>query len=293
MNTKLSIRKALYALSLTGLILSACQKQDLLLTPTTTSDIVVLASLTSQDSVVLVQACSRREKREAITEAQLPTAVSGYVSSNYQGATFKEAFVIKDSAGTVSGYVVVVYFNDKPVGLRFDASGNFVKVLEQREKGDLSGPGFHRGGRFEHRDGMKRDSIALSALPSAITAYFAANYATDTLRNAFAGRDGNIVVLSINNGAFATVFDGSGNFIKREQLNSRHGHGQAIAETSLPALVVSYLSATYPNYVFKNAFQILDAGSLKGYVVFIDANNTRYAVEFDATGTFVRAKTIF
>jgi hypothetical protein len=31
---------------------------------------------------------------------------------------------------------------------------------------------------------------------------------------------------------------------------------------------------------------------VKGYVVFIDANNTKYAVEFDAAGNFLRAKTI-
>jgi hypothetical protein len=31
---------------------------------------------------------------------------------------------------------------------------------------------------------------------------------------------------------------------------------------------------------------------VKGFVVVIDANNTKYAVEFDAAGNFVKAKTI-
>jgi hypothetical protein len=63
-------------------------------------------------------------------------------------------------------------------------------------------------------------------------------------------------------------------------------------ETGLPANVRSYLTNAYPNYIFKKAFSISDANTLKGYVVFIDANNTKYAIEFDASGNFVKVKVI-
>lgn len=41
------------------------------------------------------------------------------------------------------------------------------------------------------------------------------------------------------------------------------------------------------------AFSVSENGALKGYLVFIDANNTKYAVEFDASGQFLRSKTIY
>jgi hypothetical protein len=44
--------------------------------------------------------------------------------------------------------------------------------------------------------------------------------------------------------------------------------------------------------VFNKAFSITNDGVIKGFVVVIDANNTKYAVEFDVSGTFVSAKTI-
>jgi hypothetical protein len=290
MNTKVTIKQAFYALAVAGLFFTACQKQDSFNSlPSTTSAIVVQASGTSQDSVYLVGGCHRGEKRDSIAQSALPSPVNTYLTTNYSGYTFNRAFVTKDAGGNTSGYIVVVFYNDKPVGLRFDASGNFVSVLEQREKGDLDGPGFHHGGRFEHRDGMHRDSVALAALPASVLTYMSSNYATDTLAAAFKDRAGNYVILSKNNGAFATVFDANGTFIRRAQLNTRQGSCQSIDPAALPASVTSYLSATYPNYVFEKAF----SNRSGGYVVVIDANNTKYAVEFDASGNFLRAKTVF
>ena len=122
--------------------------------------------------------------------------------------------------------------------------------------------------------------------------YFAANYATDTLVKAFRNRDSSLIVLSRNNGVFATVFTADGTFVKREQLPAKQGLCQSIELAALPSVAAGYLSQTYPNYVFEKAFSISQSGTIKGYVVLIDANNTKYAVEFDATGNFVKAKTI-
>jgi hypothetical protein len=60
----------------------------------------------------------------------------------------------------------------------------------------------------------------------------------------------------------------------------------------LPSVAANYLAQTYPNYTFKKAFSFSLGGTLKGYVVFLDANNTKYAVEFDAAGNFLRAKAV-
>jgi hypothetical protein len=295
---------AFYALAGAIFIFSACEKSDVSSSDQTTlaNTIGVAASLSTVtsataasaagDSVYVMQNCGRGGKRDSIAQAALPANASTYLSTNYAGYTFHKAFAIKSSSGTTTGYVAIIYFNDKPVGVEFDSAGSFVKVLEQREKGDLAGKGHHRGGRFEHRDGGQRDTISLSALPVSVTSYFTANYASDTLVKAFRGRDSSTVVLSKNNGAFATVFNASGVFVKRTGLQTRSGSCQTIELSALPAVAANYLTLTYPNYVFGKAFSITKDGILKGFVVVIDANNTKYAVEFDASGSFVSAKTI-
>ncbi len=258
-----------------------------------TSIAVARSSSNSADSIYVVNVCDHGNIRETIAFSSLPASVLTYLATSYAGYAEQKAFVIKDTAGNVKGYIAIVLFNNKPVGIKFDASGNFVKVLEQREGHDMhGGNGWHNGGCFDDRDHHHRDTIALSALPTSITAYFAANYPTDTLTRAFRNRDSSIVVLSVNNGVFATTFDANGNFIQRVQLPCRAGWHNSISEASLPSTVQSYLAATYPNYVFKHAFVIKSGQTLLGYVVFIDASNTKYAVEFDASGNFVRAVTV-
>jgi hypothetical protein len=246
----------------------------------------------SKDSLYVIGACDKNQRRDSIAFSSLPAAATSYLSANYAGYTAQKAYVNKDASGTVKGYVAIIQFNGKPVGIQFDANGAFVRVLEQREGHDFHGGGFHPGGHFDDRDGMKRDTIALSALPSAIKSYYAANYAKDTLVRAFRNRDSSIIVLSSNNGLFATAFTATGTFISRAQLPSHQGPPVSIEVSALPSKAQSYLTATYPNYVFKHGFKIMNGTTVQGYVVFIDANATKYAVEFDATGTFVRAVTV-
>lgn len=293
--------KAVAALLSAAFVFASCQKSDLSAGTTDSSTasptIAVAATGTNNaagtaDSVYLLQPCQRGERRDTVAQSALPSSVSAYIDANYSGASFAKAFALKNSSTIVTGYVVVIYYDNKPVGLQFDSTGAFLKVLEQREKGDLEGPGHHHGGRFEDRDGQQRDTVALAALPAAVTTYFAANYATDTLVKAFRSRDNGIIVLSKNNGLFATVFTADGVFVKRETLPAKPGQIQGIELAALPSVAANYLSQTYPNYVFKKAFSISQGGVVKGFVVFIDANNTKYAVEFDASGSFVRAKTI-
>ncbi|GAB4091461.1 PepSY-like domain-containing protein [Flaviaesturariibacter terrae] len=247
---------------------------------------------TSTDSVYLLQSCRRGERRDSISQSALPADISTYLAATYSGAVFSKAFSLTSTAGSLGGYVVVVYYNNNPVGLLFNASGAFVRVLEQREPGDLQGAGWHHGGRFEHRDGLGRDSIALSALPGGITAYLSANYPGDTLLRAFRAHDSSIVVLSQNNGLFATVFDATGVFVNRIPLPARNGQHSAVALSALPGTAASYLGQTYPGYVFEKAFSVSDSSGVREYVVIIDANNSKYAVVFDAAGNFLRARTI-
>ena len=303
MKTMMNVRRALYALGAT-FFLASCQKNTDVAATTntsTTSTSTTIAVAATQaatstqrvmDSVYVVQPCRRGEHRDSVAQSTLPVSVTAYINTNYSGAAFHKAFELKDASSAVKAYVVVIYYNGNPVGLQFDRHGAYVNVLEQREKGDLNGAGFHNGGRFQHRDGRGRDSIALDALPSAVSSYFAGNYATDTLVKAVRNCDSSIVVLSKNNGLFATTFTQNGTFVSRTELPSKQGAIQSIELAALPSTAASYLSQTYPNYVFEKAFSVSQNGTLQGFVVVIDANNTKYAVAFDAAGNFVKAKTL-
>jgi len=288
-------------------LLSACQKNSSLNTSgnsaaktstgtiasTSTGNIVVAvtANAVSADSVVLMNACTPGIKPpDTLAFSALPASVGTYLTANYAGYTKQKAFKILDRTGAIVGYVVVINYNGKPVGLRFDASGAFVEVLEQREPHDIDGPGWHKGGRFDNRDGMHLDTVAVSALPTAIKTYFATNYATDTLVHAVVTKDTSYIVFSVNKGMFATAFSSKLAFIKRVQLNPRPvKKHQAIAQSALPAAIATYLTKTYPGYAFDKAFAETTNGVIDRYVVLIDASGTRYGLVFDISGTFVKS----
>lgn len=265
-------------------------------TTSTSSTIAVTATTntatgSATDSVYIINPCEKGTHRDSVAATSLPASIQTYLTTNYNGYTFNKAFAVKDTTGTVKGYVVIVNYNNKPVGLQFTADGTFVKVLEQREKGDLNGNGWHNGGRFQCRDGLHRDSVSLAALPTSVTGYLGANYASDTLVHAFRLADSGYVVLSKNSGIFATVFTKAGVFVARVALPVPGVISAAVA--SLPSAGLNYLAATYPNYVLNKAFSVSVAGRLKAYIAVIDANNTKYCVLFDASGSFVVAKTIW
>jgi hypothetical protein len=298
MNAK-HLKHQLLIISLAAISLVSCKKESSDLEESNDSTIAVAATLTASgtvapgDSIYVMQRCERGSTRQSITASALPQSVTDYLNTNYAGNVFSKAFAIKDAAGTTTNYVVVIYFNTKPVALQFDAAGSFQRVLEQREKRSLQGGGHHRGGRFEERGRLGRDTISLTSLSSSITSYISANYSGDTLIKAYRNCDSSIVVLSKNNGLFATVFTSTGSFISRNQLIDRSNRFNEITESALLPQITSYLAATYPNYVFKKAFKKTNtAGATTGFVVFIDANATKYAVEFNDSGTFVRVKIV-
>ena len=246
----------------------------------------------AKDSVYIMHPCEKGNHRDSVAASALPTSIQTYLSTNYSGYTFTKAFSVKDTTGTVKGYVVIINFNGKPVGLEFKADGTFVKVLEQREKGDINGEGWHPGGRFENRDGQHRDTVALTALPGTIKEYMAVHYASDTLLRAFKIQGGNYLVLSKNNGPFATLFTSAGVFVAHVSICPLLGL-LSVAEATLPTAAANYLATTYPNYVLDKAISVSVAGTIKGYVAVINANNTRYCVAFDANGNFVAVKAIW
>lgn len=301
MKTNMGQRTLHILISLSLLVLVAsCKKEISATTPssvtsvsnvTAASNVPVGISSATGDSLYVVGACDSSEHLDTLAFSGLPSSLTSYLDSSYAGYTFLKAFTQVDSTGNITGFVVIINFNGLPVGLKFDGSGNFIRVLEQRGKQDMEGKGWHEGGCFSNRDGLNKDTIPLSGIPGSIISYFTTNYPQDTLIRAYRTLDSSYVVFSIDNGSFATLFDSTGTFVKRIQLNaSVQGTAKVvIAQAALPTSVQNYLTSTYPNYVFEQAFSISQNNSLAAYVVCIDANGTKYAVVFDSAGNFIRA----
>lgn len=306
---KTKILTSVLALTVLVLSLASCKKEDSASNSNVTSGNSLASiianvqaigvgttsstSSSQSDSIYIVNTCDKNDHRDSIAFSSLPSTITDYLNTNYSGYTSTKAFMVKEKSGTIKGYIVVIQYNGKPVGLKFNASGNFVAVLEQREGRDLDGDGWHEGGRFDDRDGRGKDTINLSSLPQVIVTYFTTNYPSDTLVKAFYGKDSSYVIISKDNGGYVTIFNAQGTFISRVQMPApQDARLTSIDQGSLPTSVLNYLNTTYPGYTFKQAFSATLNGTLKGYVVFINANNTRYAVEFDATGAFLKAVTI-
>ncbi len=288
--------------------LYSCQKQAQVPLQTTTTATAatinnngaILVASASQagssaptDDVYVINAYPPDAKKDSVTFASLPAAIATYLNANYAGYTYQKSFKILTPTGAVDSYDVIILFNGKPVGLKFDTTGNFVLVLQQCEGHDLGGKGWHDGGRFGERDGMHRDTIALTALPTVIKAYFTTNYPADTLLHAALTPEGTYIVISANKGLYATTLTTAGVLINRMQVYPPHANNHTpIAQSALPAAITTYLTKTFPGYVFDKAFVEKLNTTVQEYDVFINVNGTRQAIEFDATGAFVKSITI-
>jgi hypothetical protein len=289
-----STLKRFSMIAVAGLLtLSACNK-DKETEPEEKADsqaILVTEASASSDAVFLVNAVPEGSTKDSITATSLPASVKTYLDANYSGYTYFKTFRTNKN-NTTDGYIVIIKLNGKPIGLRFDSNGNFIKVCEQRERGQLRGKGWKRGGRFDGRDGEHRDTIALSSLSFAIKTYFAASFPTDTLLAAHTEKEGGIVVISANRGLYATLFNTTGLFVKRSQIVAHHGRKIAIAQANLPAKITTYLTTTYPAFVFHRAFESRTSAGIESYVVVLTSNETKYALQFDASGNFVKSVVI-
>jgi hypothetical protein len=243
----------------------------------------------TKDSLYLVNCYSQHSKKDTIASSALPTAIATYLTTNYAGYTFAKAYKITDNLNVITNYVVVIKYNSSYIGLAFTSTGTFAKVLEQRAGVDLLGKGWHDGGPFNNRDCKGRDTIALTAIPSAVKNYFTASYPTDTLLHASVTPDLNYVLISKNKVLYSTVITAGGTLVKRVQIDQHNGLHTSVSQANLPAAISAYLTSTYPGYVFDKAYSETVSNVLQGYDVFITVNSTNYVVIFSAAGAFVKA----
>jgi len=288
-------------------ILSSCKKDvtsSSKTTSTTTSSTSVTGSIAlttlaststgTTDTIYLVNCFPPHGSKDSVAFIALPSAISTYLTANYSGYTFEKAFKTTDSLKVANGFVVIIKYNGNLIGLKFSTNGTFENVLEQKDGANMGhgGMGWHEGGPFCDRDGKHRDTIALSAIPTAVSTFFTTTYPKDTLLHAFVTPDTTYVLISKDTVLYATNITAAGTLINRIKVAPHNGKFAPVAQANLLASITTYLTATYPGYVFQNAFSESSKGSIIGYSVFITANSTNYIIIFDSTGTFVSAKVV-
>lgn len=245
------------------------------------------------DSVYVVNNFDRELLRESVPTSTLPMTIQDFQTENYENHQPLMAFIVFDAEGNMNAYISIIRYHNRPVALEFEADGSFHKVMEQREWQDLDGEGWHLGGLFDDRDGAGRDVLDLYNLPDAINTYLSANYQEDSVVKAFKTKEETYIIISKNNGAFATLFDSNHQFENHFGLPAVNAELEDIAKSGLPSPVLDYLSYTFPNYVFNKADVVHSNGNMLGNLVLINANNTRYAVAFDVFGNCVSNKVIY
>lgn len=174
--------------------LNACTNNSV--DPTTTDGAARTSSITSGTA-------TGPHSLTTVDASSLPAAITSYISTNYTGATVKEAK--KDGNGN---YAVVITLNNMVKLLLFKADGTFVKELDGRH-GPMQGdstrhhtrrdsthhamPGdsthHHMPGDTTHRPkpgstGGGLTDVATSSLPAAVTSYVSTNYAGATIDKA-------------------------------------------------------------------------------------------------------------
>lgn len=264
-------------------------------TPTSTSIAVAVTAATDStttDTIYMVNCFPPHSKKDSVAFSSLPSVIGTYLTANYSGYSFKTAFKIVDSVGTTTDYIVLIQYNGAPVGLKFTAAGAFEKVLEQQDGHQMRGEPWRPGRPFGDRSGPLKDTIALSAIPTEVINYFEKNYPSDTLLHAAITPDSTYILISKNNGMYATDITKAGKLVSRKELLPPGPAPKSLTSAQLPSAITTYLTTTYPGYVFNNAYALDGPGGNKGYDVFITENSTNYDVQFDSSGKFVKAITL-
>lgn len=204
----------------------------------------------------------------SIDPADLPTAITDYVTANYPDATIERAKQVEKE----EGQFFLVKLSTRTL-LIFDADGNFVEDITKEDKED-----------DEEEDG-EDNHIEISDLPTAITEYITANYPDAEARRAKLTEEGYFVMLT---GHILLSFDLDGNFVEETTFVKPHCDkgGSIIAPEDLPAAITDYITTNFPSAEIRKAF-LKNTEEGDRYVVGLSNDGERVILIFDVEGNFI------
>ena len=201
----------------------------------------------------------------SINVATLPQTVLDYITTNYSNQT-----ILTSEIESNGNYEVVL---SNSVELIFDANGNFLGIDD------------------DSNDNYGDTYINPADLPQAILDYIANNYPNNTIDEAELENNGNYEVELDDDTEL--IFDADGNFlgvgVDEDDMDNDNGDDdgdgdddddQVIDPSTLPQIVLDYISTNYPNETIIQA-KIESDGE---YEVTL---NTGLELHFDINGNFV------
>jgi hypothetical protein len=218
----------------------------------------------------------------AVTQANLLPAISTYLTANYAGYTFVNAYS-EAVSGVINAYDVNITLNSVPYHVVFSASGVFVSV--------------NSNGKGHGKMNQTMATVAQADLLANIKTYLNTTYAGYTFINAYSetsnsvltGYDVNITYNAVN---YHVTFDAMGAFVSVGMRKAKTPTTNVpVAQADLLAAISTYLTTNYAGYTFVNAYSEAVSGVIANYDVNITSNAVKYHVVFDAAGVFVSVGT--
>ncbi len=188
--------------SLLGVFMLGCQKDTLDPTNDSAFEAVTLSAARYSVEADSTTKMKCKGKLTELAEADIPAAVSAYITTTYAGATLK--FAAKDQSGNV--VVGITLADGTHKGLLFDSAGTFKEELKQYKK---------------H---AKLTEVAVADLPATITGYVTTNYAGATIKHAGKNEAGEyFVMLAVGGKPVVLLFNADGTFNKALDKPMHHG----------------------------------------------------------------------
>jgi hypothetical protein len=241
-------------------------------------------SITPSDSTTVSSARGTTDSstKVVVTQANLLTAISTYLTTNYAGYTFVDAYS-KSVSGVITGYSVNITLNSIPYHIHFNTTGVFVSV--------------NSAGKGNGKTNQTMATVAQANLLATIKTYLNTTYAGYTFINAYSetsnsvltGYDVNITYNAVN---YHVTFDATGAFVSVGTRKAKTATTNVpVAQADLLAAISTYLTTNYTGYTFVNAYSEAVSGVIANYDVNITSNAVTYHVVFDAKGIFVSVGT--
>lgn len=176
-----------------GLYLMSCNRDEVNAVEDDLTESVQLSAARSAASTDTVTKQKCKGKLTEVAAADLPAAVTSYITANYAGAEVE--FAGKDAAGQI--VVGLKLADGTHKGLLFNADGTFNKALEKYARG------------------AKLTKVETTALPASITSYLTANYAGYEIKRAGKNEAGEYFVAVKKDDTIKVVkFDAAGAFVE-------------------------------------------------------------------------------
>jgi hypothetical protein len=190
-------------------LLTSCDKNDVDASVDGESALVDMMFLaTGADSTGVMRGHRGHCNLTEVAVADLSSTITSYITANYSGATIDRAGTNAETGNTM---VKITLADGTHAGLIFDKDGTFLEAKTHKGKGT---------------------EVATADLPTAITAYITANYATATIAKARVMEDSTYgVLLSLADETYLGVgFDANGAFVSefsmKDKKGNKHGKGK-------------------------------------------------------------------